>query len=435
MRDVTIKQHFGLDDWPEGYGDIGIEIEMEGTHLKYPPIHPVSGELTTPWIAKIDNSLKGEGLEYYLAKPIKRHEVRGALKALKQHWKDTGGKPQPTNQDAVHVHMNCRDLTLDKTMTFVMLLVMLEDVLVRWCGDEREGNLFCLRSRDAEAFLGFLRDLLIKKNFGSASSFSQQYLKYAAINVAPLSFFGSVEVRCMQTPKDIMIVDTWVEMLCSVYDAAMKLGCVRDVVDVLSYSMAEDLLAQIFGDNAHHLMVPDVDQLLFDGRERVKQVIYSAHIFKERKKNKTLIAPPPKPVKNDWQAQVFASLGSGQTLTPNAPVQPAVPYATWEGASVYVYASGFVPDSMLVGTVTGTKVKKYKLSPSLYFYKTIDGAMYSSNKNLTKAYLLAMFGEAMCGVPSEAMPVDSPDLQPVITAATAAEQWWVDNLEPQGQPE
>jgi hypothetical protein len=299
-------------------------------------------------------------------------------------------------------------------MTFVMLLVMLEDVLVRWCGDEREGNLFCLRSRDAEAFLGFLRDLLIKKTFGTANAFSPKYLKYAAINIAPLAHFGSVEVRCMQTPKDISIVETWVEMLCSIYDAAMKLGCVRDVVDVLSYSMAEDLLDQIFGDNAHHLMVPDVDQLLFDGRERVKQVIYSAHIFKERKKNKTLIAPPPpKPAKEDYAA--------GLTWAPlnAAPVQ--VPYAEWQGVKVYVY-EGFVPPSTLTGAVHGTKVKKYKLTPTMYFYKTIDGKVFSCDKNLTKTYLLAMFGKELCGVPT-----DTPDVQPVIITATEVSQWWVDD--------
>jgi hypothetical protein len=425
MRDVTIKQHFGLDDWPVGYGDIGIEIEMEGQGLLFPPIGK-DGVYSTPWAAKHDNSLKGEGLEYYLYHPIARKEVKDALRQLKQFWKDSNGKPKPTNQDAVHVHMNCRDLSLDKTMTFIMLLVMLEDVLVRWCGDEREGNLFCLRSRDAEAFLGFLRDLLIKKNFGTPNSFSPQYLKYAAINVAPLAHFGSVEVRCMQTPKDIMIVTTWVEMLCSIYDAAMKLSCVRDVVDVLSYSMAEDLLVQIFGDNAHHLMVPDVDQLLFEGRERVKQVIYSAHIFKERKKTKTLIAPPKPTPKIDYAAGLSQfAIGGGNFIPADGP-STATPYATWEGASVYFYA-GFVSSSTLVGTVTGTKVKKYKLSASMYFYKTIDGKMYSSNKNLTKVYLLNMFGSALCGVTNSGIPVDTPDVQTVNTTAVEVSQWWLDD--------
>jgi hypothetical protein len=408
MRDETIKQHFDLDSWPDHYGDIGIEIEMEGTGLKYPPMNPNTGEPSTFWVGKHDNSMKGEGIEYYLVHPIKRSEVRTALKQLKDHWKNTGGKPKPTNQDAVHVHMNCRDLSQDKTMTFIMLLVFLEDLLVRWCGDEREGNLFCLRSRDAEAFLSFLRDILIRKDFGSHSSFSPGFLKYATINVAPLANFGSVEIRCMQTPKDIMLVETWVEMLCSIFDAAMKLGCARDVVDVLSYTAAEDLLTQIFGDNAHQMMFPDVDQLLFDGRERVKQVVYSAHIFKERKKNKALIAPPPKSKKIEYNVGLSGF------------VSPATPVAVVDGINIYTY-DGFVPSSTLIGKVSGTQVKKYKLAPHSYFYKVITGKMYSCNKSLTKDQLITVFGTALCGL----TPLEPADLGVAPTPPAQATNDWV----------
>lgn len=286
MRAVSVKERFDLPPY-EKEGDIGIEIEMEGNVIL--PHPDLCSKTHAYWGAKPDHSMKGPGLEYYLWHPIPRNEVKPAIKYLKKFWKDAGCKLKPTNCDAVHVHMNCRELSLDKTMSFILLLVLLEDLLVRWCGESREGNLFCLRTRDAEGLLSVLRTALIKKDFGSLY---YEHLKYAAINIAPLASFGSVEIRCMQTPKDIDLVTKWVEMLCCIYDTAIKLENIRDVVDVLSYRHYDELLLSIFGEYAEEFLFPDADRLLADGRERVKEVVYSAHIYKERKKNKTLIAPP-----------------------------------------------------------------------------------------------------------------------------------------------
>ena len=400
MRAVTVEEHFkdNLDEWNPGWGDIGIEIEMEGEDLKYPKVNE-SGIPEMPWYAKVDNSMKGPGLEYYLWHPIHRKDVRSVLRQLKDFWKSTGGKPKPTECDAVHVHINCRKLTLDKTMTFIMLLVMLEDFLVRWCGDSREGNLFCLRSRDASGFLWTLRDILIKKSM--IGNLSSEHLKYATINIAPLRHFGSVEVRCMQTPKDIMIVDQWVEMLLSIFDSAMKLENIRDVVDVMGFSPAEQFLDQVLGDNAKEFMFPDADQLLFEGRERVKQVIYSAHIYKERKRNKKLIAPPKQPPKFEYVAPVLG-MSLGPVLT-----EPAL-------------------DSAYIKTIAGTKVKRYgTIIPGLYKYKLTNGKWYSYKGALPKTALVSYFGAELCGVITETQPEVLPVNTP-IAPSPMPQAWWLD---------
>jgi len=304
MRAVTIKDHYELTPVD---GEIGLEIEMEGG-VSYPDgSKPVSDY----WVGKADPSMQGPGVEYVLKQPIPRTEVRPALLALKGFWKTTKAKLTPTDRDGVHIHFNCQNLMQEQVMTFILMLVLLEDVLVRWCGESREGNIFCLRSRDAEEFLSRLRDILIKKTF---SGLDYEVLKYAAINIAPLCSYGSVEIRCMETPKDIMRVETWVRILCCVYDAALKLQSVRDVADQLAFSRGEELIWQIFGDLAPELLEPaggELDLMLMEGRRRVKEVVYSSYIYKERKKNKTLIAPPPPARKKISKSEALAAYGGG----------------------------------------------------------------------------------------------------------------------------
>lgn len=381
MRAVTVKEFFHLPEWPSKLGDIGIEIEMEGTGMEYP-----TGPVANIWNAKADHSMKGPGLEYYLASPVPRDQVKGAIKDLKDYWKLVGAKPKPTNCDAVHVHMNCRDLTLDQTMCFILLLVMLEDILVKWCGEEREGNLFCMRARDAENFLTVLRSVLIAGKF---TGLSMEYLKYANINIAPLGHFGSVEIRCMQTPKDITMVTTWVNILCCIYDAALKLGNIRDVPDILGNYYADDLMLHIFGDLSVTLMCDGIDQLLMAGQERVREVVYSAHIYSQREKNKTLIAPKKKKrvatkpealsidVSSDWGSQP-SSLGifsagvvideDYEAQQPSAPVGVIAPVLTDEPVNANLYFSKLgVPPQQVKKFLTDITV------PGLYIYQFPDG--------------------------------------------------------------
>jgi hypothetical protein len=395
MRAVTVKDYFGLPPW-EHNGQIGIEIEMEGDGLTYPDMS--NGKVVDYWFAKEDGSMKGPGLEYYLKVPVTREEVRPALKWLQQFWKNTKAKLQPSECDAVHVHLNCRDLMLDQAMCVILLMVLLEDLLVRWCGESREGNLFCLRSRDAENFLSVLRNILIKKEFGTLN---QDYLKYSAINIAPLACFGSVEVRCMQTPKDISLVAKWVDMLCCVYDAALKLQNIRDVVDVLAYRSSDALLYQIFGDLSEELMFYDTDKLLADGRDRVREVVYSAHIYKERKKNKTLIAPPRTRKIAEKQYIASGSAGSGGLVfnpdwaavvddsTDNFWSQPSAtqPPMDTEVIDPLNYISKFA---------NGT-IRKYLASvPGYYiYYHTVKGKQMVLPEGYTSTQIMLMFNQGL----------------------------------------
>ena len=126
-------------------GEIGIEIEMEGQML------PHIGSNT--WRSEADGSLRGESIEYVLKKPVAREQVAKVLTQLQDMLAKDGAVLEPSNRCGVHVHVNAQQYTFLQVMNIVVLYLMFEDILTKFCGQHREGNYFCLRARDAGRFV------------------------------------------------------------------------------------------------------------------------------------------------------------------------------------------------------------------------------------------------------------------------------------------
>ena len=121
--------------------EIGIEIEMEGQYLQIDP--------NKEWGFKGDGSLRGrEAIEYITNGPIPREDVLKTLNDLLVHMaKDRGYKDhpsllEPSDRCGVHIHINCQDLTFFQTFNYIFLYLLMEQVLVGYCGESREGNMF-----------------------------------------------------------------------------------------------------------------------------------------------------------------------------------------------------------------------------------------------------------------------------------------------------
>lgn len=202
----TIKE---LVRVPKQTGDVGIEIEVEGHHLP-------TNELGY-WRREADGSLRGESAEYVLRKPLSLEAASKALGELDKAYKECKSSVDNSIRAGVHVHVNVQHMTVNQLINFVVTYLIVEDVLVKWCGKSREGNLFCLRCKDAEAWLQSLEVAISTDNLTLLHS---DLIRYSSINLKSLCQYGSVEFRAMRGTRDLDKILIWAELLVSIRELA-----------------------------------------------------------------------------------------------------------------------------------------------------------------------------------------------------------------------
>lgn len=318
----TVLEHFGVT--PRD-GEVGLEIEMESDNVRYPDID--DGKLIKVWKAMEDPSLRGMALEYVLLNPSPRDEVANHLRMLEEffcRWKIV---LRDTDRCGVHVHINCQQLTFKQTINFITLYLIFEDLLVKWCGEDREGNLFCLRAKDAEYIITFLQKLVLRDGF---FRIDEQQLRYSSINIAALAKYGSIEFRAMATPNDLSLINTWVEMLLAVKDASLNYNETYEMVEGLSASNStEAFIRMVFNKHADQLLCKQQDKLLMEGVRRVQDLAYLPKIMKARNKNKpkakrTNVFDDPG---NAMQQMLYTHMIP--SVTPGVPQPSFVPQPAW----------------------------------------------------------------------------------------------------------
>ena len=188
-------------------GDIGIEIEVEGTSL-----HEVH-DYQKYWRTVHEGSING--VEYVLKNPL--HIEEGICILSEMLHKINEVKGIFSHRTSIHIHFNVQDLTVNEVMNFITLYLILEDGMMRYCGETRVGNHFCLRSRDAEGFISILEQAVINKKF---FSLFDKDIRYASLNILSLAKYGSLEFRGMRGTYDANVIQNWVQALNDMKEAS-----------------------------------------------------------------------------------------------------------------------------------------------------------------------------------------------------------------------
>jgi hypothetical protein len=248
-------------------GDIGLEIEVEGNALSVPKSH---------WRVEHDGSLQGESCEYVLDVPSTLDEAIKALTVLDDCWKRNGTVIHDAVRAGVHVHINCQNLTIKELYNFIVLFLVLENVLTKFCGNTREGNLFCLRSKDADFLLHILTGAI--KNRKLQKYFQSNDIRYSALNVKALADYGSLEFRAMRSNRDLTRIAYWAELLLRLREKAKTFKDPTDIIQTFSIDGAEKFLKDnIYLPEKILELYPNVNVLkkdLFDGMRNAQDVAY-----------------------------------------------------------------------------------------------------------------------------------------------------------------
>lgn len=222
-------------------GEVGIEVELEGENLPT-NIPKLSSQSKKHWTVTNDGSLRGDAYEYVLAAPVVRKEVDEALDQL--YRKLDSATLLDSGRAGVHVHINVREMTMTQMFTFALLYLVFEKVLVKFCGESREGNLFCLRISDAEYLSMALTNAIKTSRFDRLSS---DDLRYASINFTALRKYGSLEFRAMRSPVSKEVIKQWVDILLSLKDAALRFNDPEELMLGVSSHGGYDFARQNLG--------------------------------------------------------------------------------------------------------------------------------------------------------------------------------------------
>lgn len=306
-KPYTVREYFGL---PHTEGEVGVEIEVEGTKL--PEIN--SGG----WRTDRDGSLRGlVSREYVFAKPVPRQEVGKTL----QYFGDSLRKYKAevdhnSTRTGVHVHLNMQDKTFKQVITTYCLYSCMEDLFVKFSGEHREGNLFCLRNKDAGFLVDYVKQTVKTQDW---TRFGNDIIRYASINLCALPKYGSLEFRSMRGTVDPDLINTWVNMLLKVKDSSLQYNDPSDIPASLSAKGEQRFLIDNMGEYAELLQCSNMNKLLREGIRGIQEVAYAP--FREKLNNGL---PPPNPLLGGPEGQVrpLARAAAGWNIAPVDPFAP-----------------------------------------------------------------------------------------------------------------
>lgn len=256
---TKIVEYFGLK---AKKGEVGIELEVEGTSLP---------EAITGWQNIADGSLRGESCEYVLKQPIAREDVRKYLERVSKAYRNAGTQLQLSNRTSTHIHINVQSFGFVQLFNMITIYLTLEELLVKFCGETREGNLFCLRAKDAE-YLTILLEQIVTT--GDWQGLATNALRYAAMNVAAVPKFGSLEFRAMRGTDDMALIEDWTNILLCIRDAATKFESPVNVVETLSAEGEENFLNMVLGRYAERVQCKGMAEMIMEGVRNAQDLAY-----------------------------------------------------------------------------------------------------------------------------------------------------------------
>lgn len=222
-------------------GDIGLEIETEA-----------KSEYTVPkfsfWDVHDDGSLRGFGKEYVLKVPL---NFKTFLESLKEFKEKTEGikfvKDSVTT--SVHAHLNFLNDGFIPLGNFLTAYSLVENMLIRFSGEDRLSNLFCLPMCDAEEIHKSIMRMLrgISENNFRFLEMNPDNMKYGALNISSLHTYGSLEIRSMRGTTDIELIENWVGMLWSLLSYCRTEGVTPPSIIKSYQDSGADFLSTVFG--------------------------------------------------------------------------------------------------------------------------------------------------------------------------------------------
>lgn len=259
-------------------GDLfGVELECEGLNVDW---DGSDANLLKGWEPHADGSLRnnhGSSCEWVFNGPVKYAGALKRIEKLFQYFTARKAKLVCSNRTSTHVHFNMGDKNAYQLVNIFILFTIFEDLLDRYCGEDRRGNLFCLSSRHAEEQVSWISDAVFKhQNFGA---FREDF-RYCSLNLASINKFGTIEFRAMRGLDNQADIETWLSILkefCEYACYTMKNPV--DLIESISVKTPLGFVKEVFSEGNFTLLTKGIDEheisgSIYEGLRLVQMLSY-----------------------------------------------------------------------------------------------------------------------------------------------------------------
>lgn len=257
-------------------GDLfGLEFECEGANVGYDG----SDDLEKDWRPHNDGSLRdihGQCCEWIFNGPVAYQESVERVNSLFDFFEKRQARLVCSNRTSVHVHFNMGDKAVYQLLNMFILFTILEDLMGNYCGEDRNGNLFCLSSRHAEEQVKWVQDVCFKTHVFNYKDNN----RYCAFNMASLNKFGTVEFRGMRGLDNKEDVLAWLDILNEfcIYSCYTMANPIH-VIEQISVQTPSGFLRTVFSEKnvdrlTANLSLEDINSSIYEGLRLVQMLCY-----------------------------------------------------------------------------------------------------------------------------------------------------------------
>lgn len=232
---------------------VGIEVEVENANAR--------GRLySNVWTNHADGSLRNNGTEY-VSRPIAANVASYALQELLTEVLDQE-QCCFSPRTSIHIHVDVSGEEDVTVMNAILLYTLFEKMLFRFTGRGRMKNIYCVPVIDTSLLNG-----AANRNAGIDTRHAHgKWSKYSAMNILPLSSYGTLEFRHMHGTFDLNKVSVWIRMLTNMVDYAVRQNP-KALGDVFQQMDENFNYVQLLGE----VFQGDVDYLKYQGYDDVEQ--------------------------------------------------------------------------------------------------------------------------------------------------------------------
>lgn len=262
----------------------GVEIEIEGMGGFEPP-----DALLDFWEVKPDGSLRNNGLEFVMRRPLTGSDLEKALADADLVLEKAN--PSLSRRTSVHVHMDVSGLSVQELVTLVVYYTMFEKLLFRYVGYDRENNVYCIPFwKGTDHFSGLTRAInligmskeLTNTRKQSIRAILRSHNKYSALNLAPIVTQGSIEFRHHPGEYRYTRLTQWILLLNKLKEAAVKAPLQQGEWYTPLVHMSdigpEAMVEEFFGELAPLLITDSTQADLYTGVRTAQEFIFSNRV-------------------------------------------------------------------------------------------------------------------------------------------------------------
>lgn len=233
---MFVREFCGQDRFPDSPRRFGLELEVEGVRGQPTDVGRAN---RNGWAVINDGSLR-DGLEF-ISNPMEIRELQAAVELLYEQVRQYDYTS--SIRTSTHIHANMQDQDVNAVCALVCAHVLLEPLLFRFCGPQREGNIYCVPWYRGEQ-LSLVKRALVDESFHAF----MESCKYSSLFLGPLGNFGTIEFRHAPFWRDEDSLQQWIDMVSSlVFNSLTLFRRPADVLEMYDAVGANRFVEEVLG--------------------------------------------------------------------------------------------------------------------------------------------------------------------------------------------